>query len=56
LAFAEETGIVTGVRKGLPDHLQLETLVQLMLAQAVKTSEIEGEYYPLDHLFCRGDN
>jgi Fic family protein len=45
LAFAEETGIVTGVIKGLPDHLQLETLVQLMLAEAVKTSEIEGEYF-----------
>ncbi|WPU95703.1 Fic family protein [Mucilaginibacter sabulilitoris] len=44
LAFAQETGEVSGVIQGLPDDLKQETLLQLMLSEAVKTSEIEGEY------------
>lgn len=42
--FAREIGEVDGFLEGLPDNLQQETLVQIMLAEAVKTSEIEGEY------------
>lgn len=44
LAFAQETGEVNGLIQGLPDALKQETLLQLMLSEAVKTSEIEGEY------------
>ena len=42
--FAQEIGEVDGFLEGLPDNLKQETLVQIMLAEAVKTSEIEGEY------------
>ncbi|WP_129714791.1 Fic family protein [Pedobacter sp. SYP-B3415] len=44
LAFAQEMGEVRGVVQGLSDHLKQETLLQLMLAEALKTSAIEGEY------------
>lgn len=44
LAFAQETGEVNGLIQGLPDSLKQETLLQLMLSEAVKTSEIEGEH------------
>ena len=44
LAFAKETGEITGIIQGLPDHLKRETLLQLMLPEATKTSEIEGEF------------
>ncbi|MEO8886889.1 MAG: Fic family protein [Mucilaginibacter sp.] len=43
LALAEETGEVNGMIMGLSDELKQETLLQLMLSEAVKTSEIEGE-------------
>lgn len=43
-AFAQETGEVNGVIQGLPDDLKQETLLQFMLFEAIKTSEIEGEY------------
>lgn len=43
-AFAEETGHVSGLLKALPQSLQVETMINLMVAEAVKTSEIEGEY------------
>lgn len=44
LAFAQETGEMTGIIQALPAGLKQDTLLQLMLAEAVKTSEIEGEY------------
>ncbi|GAA3957489.1 Fic family protein [Mucilaginibacter dorajii] len=44
LAFAQETGEVSGIIQALPDDLKQDTLLQFMLAEAVKTSEIEGEY------------
>ena len=44
LAFATETGEVKGLIQGLPDELKQDTLLQLMISEAVKTSEIEGEY------------
>ncbi len=43
LALAEETGEVNGMIMGLSDDLKQETLLQLMLSEAIKTSEIEGE-------------
>lgn len=43
-AFAEETGHVTGILKGLPEDMQMEAMIDIMVAEAIKTSEIEGEY------------
>jgi len=44
LAFAQATGEASGVIQGLSDDLKYETMLQLMLSEALKTSEIEGEY------------
>lgn len=44
LAFAEETGNVSGLLKAAPDAVKVETLIDIMVAEAIKTSEIEGEY------------
>jgi Fic family protein len=43
-AFAEETGHISGSLKGLPESVQMETIINIMVAEAIKTSEIEGEY------------
>lgn len=37
-------GRVSGLLTGLPQPLRLETLVETLVTEAVKTSEIEGEY------------
>ncbi|MCF3651291.1 Fic family protein [Synoicihabitans lomoniglobus] len=42
--FADQAGQVAGLLKGLSKGDQMNALVQLMVAEAVKTSEIEGEY------------
>lgn len=44
LAFATETGRISGLLQAIPDNVQIETIIQTMVAEAVKTSEIEGEY------------
>lgn len=44
IAFAQEAGEVSGIMQGLSDDLKQQTLLQFMLTEAVKTSEIEGEY------------
>ncbi len=43
-AFAEETGHISGVLKALPKPIQNEAIIDMMVAEAIKTSEIEGEY------------
>lgn len=43
-SFAEQVGHVSGILKSLPDNMQVEALIDVMLAEAIKTSEIEGEY------------
>lgn len=43
-AFAEKTGQASGILKGLPDHIQTDAIIGLMVSEAIKTSEIEGEY------------
>ena len=43
-AFAEKTGHIAGLLQGLPDNAQQETILSLMVSEAVKTSEIEGEF------------
>jgi len=44
LAFAEKTGHACGLLKGLPEDMQTEAIIDLMVVEAIKTSEIEGEY------------
>ena len=43
-AFTEKVGFVTGLLTGLPAQTELDTIVELLVAEAIKTSEIEGEY------------
>src|ERR1700724_2665320 len=42
--FAEKTGHITGILKALPKDTQIEAIIDIMVAEAIKTSEIEGEY------------
>ena len=44
LQFAEETGFITGSLNALPKDQQLEAFIDIMVAEAIKTSAIEGEY------------
>ncbi|MCG2462956.1 DUF4172 domain-containing protein, partial [Flavobacteriaceae bacterium F89] len=42
--FAERTGRISGFFQGLPQHLQSDAIIDMMVSEAIKTSEIEGEY------------
>jgi len=42
--FAREIGLIGGLIMGLNDELKQETLIEILIAEAIKTSEIEGEY------------
>lgn len=44
IAFADKAGQVSGALKALPEDAQTETMLEVMISEAVKTSEIEGEY------------
>lgn len=41
---AEKVGKASGLFAGLPEETQQELLVDMMVSEAIKTSEIEGEY------------
>ena len=43
-SFAERMGRVSGLLKGLPEDTKTEAMIDMMVSEAVKTSEIEGEY------------
>jgi Fic family protein len=43
-SIAEETGHIGGILKALPENVKTETLINIMVAEAMKTSAIEGEY------------
>lgn len=43
--FSERTGRISGVLEALPKEAQTETMVNMMVLEAIKTSEIEGEYF-----------
>ncbi|WP_447970194.1 Fic family protein [Nitrospira sp. M1] len=43
LAFAEKTGLASGILKALPEDMRTEAVIEMMASEAVKTSEIEGE-------------
>jgi len=42
--FSEKAGHVSGLLKGLPKETQNDAIIDLMVSEAIKTSEIEGEY------------
>ena len=42
--WAEKTGHFTGMLKALPAATQMEVVIDVMTAEAIKTSEIEGEF------------
>ncbi len=42
-SIAEATGHITGILKALPENIKTETLINIMVAEAIKTSAIEGE-------------
>ena len=43
-AIAEETGHISGLIAGLTDKIKTETIIQIMVSEALNTSSIEGEY------------
>ena len=43
-AFADQTGQMNGILRGLPEELRMEAIIDIMVAEAIKTSEIEGEF------------
>lgn len=42
--FAQETGAVNALLKSLSEDIRQETLLEMILSEAIKTSEIEGEF------------
>ncbi|WP_338358585.1 Fic family protein [Yeosuana marina] len=42
--FAQRTGRISGVLEGLSETEQTEAMIDLMVSEAIKTSEIEGEF------------
>ncbi|WP_159476441.1 Fic family protein [Dyadobacter sp. 3J3] len=44
LSFAEETGNISGILQAAPEHVKTENLLDILVSEAIKTSEIEGEY------------
>jgi len=45
LLFAEKTGHTSGILKALPEDTQLDAIIEIMVSEAIKTSEIEGEHF-----------
>lgn len=44
LTFSEKVGRVTGILEALPEETKQDVVVDIILAEAIKTSEIEGEF------------
>ena len=42
--YAEKSGKVSGILNALPADIKMEAIIDMMVSEAVKTSEIEGEY------------
>lgn len=45
MEFALETGELKGLVDSLSSEIQQETILQFMISEAIKTSEIEGEFF-----------
>jgi Fic family protein len=50
-SFTERTGHTSGMLKALPENIQMEAIIDMMVAEAIKTSEIEGEYLSRKDVF-----
>lgn len=48
LAFTERVGRVSGMMKALTESVEIEVVIAALVAEALKTSEIEGEFISLD--------
>jgi len=44
LLFSEKIGRVSGILEALPENTRHDVIVDIILAEAIKTSEIEGEF------------
>ena len=44
LEYSNNVGLTLGLIKGLGDDLGIETIIEVLVQEAIKTSEIEGEY------------
>ncbi|MGB5943287.1 MAG: Fic family protein [Leeuwenhoekiella sp.] len=42
--FSQRAGHINGLLEGLSDSMQMEAVISIMVCEAIKTSEIEGEY------------
>jgi Fic family protein len=42
--FIEKSGLINGMVQAFPEDIQMETIVEIIVSEALKTSEIEGEY------------
>ena len=56
LALANLAGQVNGMLKALPEGIQMDALVDIMIVEAIKTSEIEGEFLSRPDGFKGGMN
>ena len=45
IEFAFEIGEIKGIIQSLSNENQQDTILQMMISEAVKTSEIEGEFF-----------
>ena len=43
-SIAKRVKRVSGILKGLPEKAQTDAMIDIMVSEAIKTSEIEGEY------------
>ena len=41
--LTEKFGLLTGMLKAMPEEMQTDTILDIMVSEAIKTSEIEGE-------------
>ncbi len=48
LRYLEKTAHLSGILKALPEELRNEAVVDMMTVEALKTSEIEGEYISMN--------
>jgi hypothetical protein len=49
-AFAEETGMVTGILKGLPADTQMEAIIDIVVTKAIKTSAMLSYSLQIDNI------
>jgi Fic family protein len=45
LLFAEKTGRISGIVDSLPQEMTEQAILEIMVAEAINTSQIEGEYF-----------